>query len=240
MGDFSGLYTGNSSPPDGGSPDTANAFFAEGKLGQIAPRKGKTLLQTGLFPDMLYGVQRLILPSGSRRWAVSSNDGANNEQAAPLTRAGSGSLGASAQLITFNRTSLSVAYPAGDAEATITLHQSIPAFTSKDIFFPESYIITGTASGGTEILTNGDIQFKLYDASNNDVDNVGDPSNVLDRVTNAKTALTMERDPSGFKKVTLSTTGTVTKLYLRAAVAGGVGVTGYSFTFGPFDRFWIR
>lgn len=237
MGDFSGLYDGNATPPDGGSPDTANAFFADGKLGQIGPRKGRTLLQAANFPNTLYGVQRLILPSGSRRWTVSSNDGATNEQAAPLSVAGSGSLGASAQLFTFNRTTLTVAFPDASAETTLTLNTTKAAFTSKEILFPQTYIITGTINAPDTATV--DIQYYLCDSGGNDIDDLGDPNNVLDRMLGAKTALTLERDPSGFQKATTTTSGTLAKIKFRATVTGS-GVAGYSFTFGPFDRFWIR
>lgn len=72
---FLGLNTRRASSDitDGESPDTANAFFSYGRIGQIGPRKGKTAGSP--YGDVLSGRMRLLLPSGIVRSIVATNNG---------------------------------------------------------------------------------------------------------------------------------------------------------------------
>lgn len=72
---FLGLNNRRASPDltDGESPNTANAFFVDGRIGQIGPRKGRTA--GAPFGDVLSGRLRLLLPSGVVRSIVATNNG---------------------------------------------------------------------------------------------------------------------------------------------------------------------
>ena len=57
------------------SQDAANCFFHKGRVGLLGQREGKTFLNSTAYPEAIVGHFPLMLPSGTQRGLVATNNG---------------------------------------------------------------------------------------------------------------------------------------------------------------------
>jgi len=156
--EFTGLNTGadKTDLPDGASPDCSNVFFANGRKGQIGPRKGRTLVSSSAYANAVYGASKFILPDGSRKWMVSHGTVSNQENA-PNASVVYRSFTDTVEKLTFDPISLTETEVTGAVTQKESLSASLVAGTY-DLLIPGLYTLTGAFSGGDE---EGEITFSV-------------------------------------------------------------------------------
>lgn len=233
---FSGLNTrvDNTQLGPSDSPSCSNAFYVNGSTGLLGPRAGRYLTSSTAYADVVYGVSKLKLPGGARKWMASHGTVSNQENAPLATQNYPNPAGVSLEQYTFNSTSPTVTYPAGSTTTNVALHTNVPAGTY-ELFVPQTWTVSTTATGGTKILGAIQATFYMLDAGSN---NLGGFT-FLD-LQNAKEPVAISYNPTGFHKTSLTIASEATQVRIYVVTTGGSGVTSYSSTFGPFDTFYMK
>ena len=218
----------------GESPDAANCFFHEGRMGVLGAREGKTFVNSTAHGNTVMGNPMLVSSSGSRYWQICKTDGTSGQEAAPQSTTPSSNPSESyhRQYVFGTPITQAEVWPGGANTTKQTLSVPIPAGVY-DIFFPRDFAISLSFA-----LSTSEGYFSVYvqflDAGDNVVSNL-DWTFLLDL---AGDGLVVAADPYTFLKATLTLSGTATQILYGVNLFTADG--GWSYSAGPFTGFTLR
>ena len=217
------------------SPSCSNAFYVNGSTGLLGPRAGRYITSSTAYADAVYGVSKLKLPGGARKWMASHGTVSNQENAPLATQNYPTPAGVSLEQYTFNTVGpVTFSWPSAGSDTLVALHTSIPAGTY-EMLVPQDYTITATSNTGTQIFPSIQVRYYLLDAGLNQV-SVFTPLDLL----NTKSPVSITHNPSGFHKASLTLASEVTQVRVFLVCTGGSGVSDNTATFSTFNTFYMK
>lgn len=132
---------------EGESPDLCNCGFVDGRIGSLGPRKGRYCVTPQAYNDVVLGINRYALPSGTARRIIGTNGGDAIDAPANASGPTTYLTGNTATGKAVTPSSLTITNPATSGTALSTFDDSSTFDPQNSLFASWGYAIATTGSG---------------------------------------------------------------------------------------------